>query len=123
MRPVELRESIAKLHGHSSSGHSSFQIDDEPALEDEDDAVDELVLAWSRLQDLGEINDEAVMDDYMHIDDQVITDCAQTLKEIVDEIADKDSQLADSKSIDVEEEDIDLLEPPITSLEAFRGMK
>uniref|UniRef100_A0A915DEH2 DDE-1 domain-containing protein n=1 Tax=Ditylenchus dipsaci TaxID=166011 RepID=A0A915DEH2_9BILA len=102
--------------------HAAFKIDDVPPAEEDDDAVDELLLTWARLQDLGDF-EEGEMEDYLHIDDEVVTDGAQTLEDIVEEIAANNSQLADSETMDVDVEDVDPVEPPITSIEALKAME
>uniref|UniRef100_A0A915DJ73 DDE-1 domain-containing protein n=1 Tax=Ditylenchus dipsaci TaxID=166011 RepID=A0A915DJ73_9BILA len=102
--------------------HAAFKIDDVPPAEKDDDAVDELLLAWARLQDLGDF-EEGEMEDYLHIDDEVVTDGAQTLEDIVEKIAANNSQLADSETMDVDVEDVDPVEPPITSIEALKAME
>uniref|UniRef100_A0A915EBI8 DDE-1 domain-containing protein n=1 Tax=Ditylenchus dipsaci TaxID=166011 RepID=A0A915EBI8_9BILA len=102
--------------------HAAFKIDDVPPAEEDDDAVDGLLLAWARLQDLGDF-EEGEMEDYLHIDDKVVTDGAQTLEDIVEEIAANNSQLADSQTMDVDVEDVDPVEPPNTSIEALKAME
>uniref|UniRef100_A0A915DCX8 Uncharacterized protein n=1 Tax=Ditylenchus dipsaci TaxID=166011 RepID=A0A915DCX8_9BILA len=60
------------------------------------------------------------MQDYIHVDDDVITGLMvrYLLKKIVEEVATNDSQLADSEM----GEDNDPVEPPISSLEASKAM-
>uniref|UniRef100_A0A915DB40 G-protein coupled receptors family 1 profile domain-containing protein n=1 Tax=Ditylenchus dipsaci TaxID=166011 RepID=A0A915DB40_9BILA len=47
--------------------------------------IDKLLLAWARLQDLGGINEGAAMEDYINVDEEVITDGTLSLEEIVEE--------------------------------------
>uniref|UniRef100_A0A915D2N2 Uncharacterized protein n=1 Tax=Ditylenchus dipsaci TaxID=166011 RepID=A0A915D2N2_9BILA len=94
---------------------AAFKIDDMPLVEEENESVDELLLAWARLQDLDGIDGAAEMFDYMHVDDEVVTDGAQTLEDIVEDVTANNNQLADSESMDIQEEDADPEEPPITS--------
>uniref|UniRef100_A0A915EF15 Uncharacterized protein n=1 Tax=Ditylenchus dipsaci TaxID=166011 RepID=A0A915EF15_9BILA len=94
-----------------------------PLVEEENESVDELLLAWARLQDLDGIDGAAEMFDYMHVDDEVVTDGAQTLEDIVEDVTSNNNQLTDSESMDIQEEDADPEEPPITSLDALKAME
>uniref|UniRef100_A0A915EH28 DDE-1 domain-containing protein n=1 Tax=Ditylenchus dipsaci TaxID=166011 RepID=A0A915EH28_9BILA len=102
---------------------AAFKIDDMPLVEEESESVDELLLAWARLQDLDGIDGAAEMFDYMHVDDEVVTDGAQTLEDIVEDVTANNNQLADSESMDIQEEDADPEEPPITILDALKAME
>uniref|UniRef100_A0A915DN51 Uncharacterized protein n=1 Tax=Ditylenchus dipsaci TaxID=166011 RepID=A0A915DN51_9BILA len=101
--------------------HAAFN--EESPTEEEHFAVDELLLAWARLQDLDKINEEAEMFEYMHVDDDVITDGALSLEEIVDECSkNADSQDSVNESIDIDEEEEDPVKPPVKCMEAARAM-
>uniref|UniRef100_A0A915EEY0 Uncharacterized protein n=1 Tax=Ditylenchus dipsaci TaxID=166011 RepID=A0A915EEY0_9BILA len=77
----------------------------------------------ARLQDLDGINEEAEMFEYMHVDDDVITDGALSLEEIVEECSkNADSQDSVNESIDIDEEEADPVEPPVKCMEAARAM-
>jgi hypothetical protein len=57
--------------------HAKFIINDEVRFDEEivevDKGLDELLAAWTDLQLLGEVNNEALMEDYMAVDLNVAT--------------------------------------------------
>ena len=52
---------------------AGFRIDDDPPAEQEDAVMDELQLAWGRLVLHGDTDEDAKMEDYIHVDDAVLT--------------------------------------------------
>uniref|UniRef100_A0A915EM16 DDE-1 domain-containing protein n=1 Tax=Ditylenchus dipsaci TaxID=166011 RepID=A0A915EM16_9BILA len=64
--------------------HAAFN--EESPTEEEHFAVDELLLAWARLQDLDGINEEAEMFEYMHVEYDVVTAILKTVVRKTDKI-------------------------------------